>query len=385
MHRSEVFSGRRAIRVALAGPYPKPNSMTGTYGRILGHMISSPVFQPEVEFIPLHLTLPSDGGRARRMCVDAIRFARCLKQKPDILHLVMQKYQALYREFPILEVTRRAGIKTVVDIRAGTLQAMLARSGFRLQNGMMRRILKTGNAISVECVKDVGYLKQYHGLEGLYIPNVVLQEDYRRVIPARLPQVRGEPLRIIYSGRYSRDKGLGTILQSLHLLSKDGIRVELHLSGQSDDAAMRDMVLAYVRSPPQGTKVVDHGWDVPDLLGLLASSHVFALPTQWWGEGHPNAVTEAMTAGLAMVLSDWIHREDIVPEGGALIVPPNDAAALAGAFRRFAEEPALLASAGKVNRTHVGERFLDTVNYSVLLDAYRRLSGGDQAAAGSPA
>lgn len=78
-------------------------------------------------------------------------------------------------------------------------------------------------------------------------------------------------------------------------------------------------------------------------------------------------------AGLGMILSDWIHREDIVPNAGAIIIPPRDPLALAEAVEQYVNDPALLIEAGQVNRKFVQENYLDSVCYPRLLELYNKL------------
>ncbi len=368
------MSAAGKIRVLLAGPYPSPGGMTGTYGRILENLRTSPILAGEIEFIPHRVTLPSDGSAARRMLIDLARAGNSLRRRPDILHILMQKYRALYREFPFLEAAGALGVRTVVDVRAGTLQWMLGRAGARLQNAMMRRLLRRGDAVVLECPKDVAFVGETFGRSSLYLPNVALARDCERIRPNPDPPGPGGALRLVHSGRYSREKGTGILLEALRILSARGVRAELHLTGQGREPEILEMIRRYVASPPPGIPVIDHGWEVPDLYALLASAHVFVMPTTWRGEGHPNAVTEAMLAGLGMVLTDWIHREDILPDEGALLVPPGDPGAVADAVERYAKDPGLLDAARKANRRRLEERFLDRVCYPRLLELYRSLA-----------
>ena len=361
------------IRVLLAGPYPPSGNMTGTYGRILKNLRASHVFRSEIEFIPHRVTLPGDGNPLKRLGVDLTRAHRSLRDRPQILHFIMQKYRALYREYPMLVMARRRGVRTVVDVRAGTLQQMFQRKGHRMQNALMRKILRHGDAIVLECRKDVTFVAETFGREGLHVPNAVLTEDFRRITPAKDRPGPEIPIRLIHSGRYSKAKGTTILLAAMRELSRRGVRAELHLTGQGNEPDVLRLIGEFVKAPPPGTLIVDHGWDVPDLYALLASAHLFAMPTTWWGEGHPNAVSEAMMSGLAMILTDWIHREDIVPENGAIVVPPEDPVAVADAVERFAHDPKLLAKARQANRSCVEERYLDRVCYTRFLQLYKDL------------
>lgn len=358
------------IRVLLAGPFPKPDKMPGTYGRILQNIMNSSVFRNCIQFIPLRMTLPSDGNPLKRELLDIGRFLASLKTRPQILHFIMQKYRAIYREFPILKIAQFIGIKTIIDIRAGTLQLMLKRKNQKIQNAMMRNIIISSSEILLECKKDMEFIQKEFGKKGRYLPNVVLQKDYDRIVPANLCLGQNEPIKLIYSGRYSVEKGLQTVIDALYLLSENKIKTEFHLTGQYEDDELKDKINALQDNPIPHIKVIDHGWDVKDLYQLLASAHVFVMLTTWKGEGHPNSVSEAMMVGLAMILSDWLHRPDIVPDEGAIIIEPNNPDLLYKAILSYVKNPDSLIKAGEINRDFLYNNFLDKDNYRNLLQAY---------------
>jgi glycosyltransferase involved in cell wall biosynthesis len=65
---------------------------------------------------------------------------------------------------------------------------------------------------------------------------------------------------------------------------------------------------------------------------------------------------EYMAAGRAIVASDLpAIREVIEHEVQALLVPPGDAGALAGAIRRLADDPALRDRLGRAARARVAD------------------------------
>jgi glycosyltransferase involved in cell wall biosynthesis len=365
------------IQVLLAGPYPRPDGMKGTHGRIIDNLRTSVVLKDDVRFTQHRVTLPADGSLPSRFLVDMIRSVRSLKQKPDILHLIMQKFRSVYREHPMLTMARLRGVKTVVDIRAGSLQRMFQRKDYPLQNALMGSIFRKCDSIVLECRKDMEFVRDRFGREGIHIPNAVLTEDFERVSPTPHTLSMDRPIRLIHSGRYAEAKGTTVLLESMKILSQRGLRAELHLTGAGEEPEVLNKIDAFVKSPPDGTLVVEHGWAVPDLLELLASGHVLVLVTEHLGEGHPNSINEAMTAGLGLILSDWLHREDIVPEAGAIIVPPRDPVALADAVQQYIDNPDLLAEARRVNRRCVEERYLDRVCYPRFLQLYTQLRARD--------
>jgi glycosyltransferase involved in cell wall biosynthesis len=76
-----------------------------------------------------------------------------------------------------------------------------------------------------------------------------------------------------------------------------------------------------------------------DVPALMAAADVFALPSVW--EGQPLVVQEALRAGLPLVASRVGGIPDLTGPDAALLVPPGDAAALAGAVASVLGDPGL--------------------------------------------
>jgi glycosyltransferase involved in cell wall biosynthesis len=85
---------------------------------------------------------------------------------------------------------------------------------------------------------------------------------------------------------------------------------------------------------------------------LLAAADIFALPSLW--EGMPNALLEAMAAGLPAVATAVGAVPEMVDDGReALVVPPGDAGALARALAELAAGPARRRAMGALARQRV--------------------------------
>ena len=109
-----------------------------------------------------------------------------------------------------------------------------------------------------------------------------------------------------------------------------------------------------------------------DLPDLLAAADVFVLPSRW--EGQPLVLQEALRAGLPVVAFD-VGGVRAVAGDAAILIPPGDVAALAGAIRRVLAEPGLagqlreLASARAASLPSVADAV------SAALTIYQRLAG----------
>lgn len=153
------------------------------------------------------------------------------------------------------------------------------------------------------------------------------------------------PLAAAAVGLLDRGKNLGLLLDALVLLPPETVR--LTLFGRGPEAAA---LAARARQLGVAEAVDFAGWTPPeriwpevDLL-LMPSLH----------EGAPNAVLEALAAGVPVLASDVPeHREILPPE---LLLPAGDAAAWAARLVRLAARPEAelppLAAAGAI----AGER-----------------------------
>ena len=93
--------------------------------------------------------------------------------------------------------------------------------------------------------------------------------------------------------------------------------------------------------------------DVPDLLNAM---DIFVLPS--YSEGLSLALLEAMAAGLPVIATAVGGLPEVVTDGdNGLLIPPRDAAALAGALERLLADPALAQRLGANAREHVREHF----------------------------
>ena len=166
---------------------------------------------------------------------------------------------------------------------------------------------------------------------------------------------------ILSVGGIEPRKGSDTLVRALAILNREGRRPVLAVVGGhsfQDYRAYRDRVLASL--PDLGLRldedVIMLG-TVPDteLPAWYAAADVLAFPST--KEGWGLAVLEAMSAGLPVVVSDLpVFLEYLHPGQDSLMVPVDDAPALAAALGMVLDDP-LLADKIRTEALAVCERF----------------------------
>ncbi|HCL87288.1 glycosyltransferase [Pulveribacter sp.] len=177
------------------------------------------------------------------------------------------------------------------------------------------------------------------------IPNGIALERFPdALLPARW---QGRAPAILMASRFARQKDHATLIRALALLRQRGLAPALYLAGGGSRRLQRQ-AQALVRRLGLSDQVHFLG-SVSDLPQRLATTQVFALSTRW--EGMPLALVEAMAAGCACVGSDVVGVREVIAHGSTgLLVPPQDAAALADALQQLLKDAALAQRLGQAAR-----------------------------------
>lgn len=197
--------------------------------------------------------------------------------------------------------------------------------------------------------------------------------DTQRFVPATSvpdawPYRRGEHLVIGAVGRMQAVKDplnlVDAFLRLRELCPTDWPRLRLAMLGGGP-------LLAAARERLAQAGAAEQAWlpgDRSDVAQLLPQFDIFALPSQ--AEGISNTLLEAMACGCAPVATDVGGNPELVEEGAhGLLVPPQDAAALAAALARLVDEPALRQRLAGAALARVRSQF----SLSGMVDAYAAL------------
>ena len=132
------------------------------------------------------------------------------------------------------------------------------------------------------------------------------------------------------AGRLAPQKAYPVLLQAARTWRD---RPDRPLTVIAGDGPLWDELQGRIRREGLAVRLLGHRDDVAD---LLAAADVVVLPSRW--EGRPLVVEEALRAGAPLVATSVGGVPDMVGDA-ALLVPPDDAGALAAAVVSLLDEP----------------------------------------------
>lgn len=301
-----------ALRARGAGvlelPYPQPAG--GKLAKLRGYLAG---------FAALHRQIGLDGGQ--------------------VLHLT-----GLYKHFTPLEIlllrrARRRGLRTVYDVRAGSMYKHYSRLG-PLYRWLFRSLLRSADMVMIEGMEYAPFVLKTTGKPAFYLPNHI---SSAAIAPRPAAAAPAAP-RLIYVGRVNLEKGVETALQATRLLQQQGLACTLTIAGPGDAALLARLQAEYAD--------VGAHWpgSLPSagVLAELARAQLFLFPTRHLGEGHSNALTEAMAMGCVPVASDNGFNRSVIGPCGAILpfeAGASEYAAAIAALWRDGQWPVLSAQA----------------------------------------
>lgn len=147
---------------------------------------------------------------------------------------------------------------------------------------------------------------------------------------------QGEKIRLLYTGRMDRAKGLLDMLDAILKLVEIGDNVELHLVGMEEKG---DTILIELNNKAQKIGLTDrlffHGYKPvgPELFNYYINSDIYLLASQSSFEGFPRTIWEALAHCLPVVATKVGSIPDYLSDKrNALLINPNSSDQLANAI-----------------------------------------------------
>ena len=172
---------------------------------------------------------------------------------------------------------------------------------------------------------------------------------------------------ILGAARLAPQKGFDTLIEAARAWQDLTPAPLLAIAGSGP---LHDQLAAAAAPLGENARLLGQRADVP---ALLAAATVFVLPSRW--EGQPLILQEALRAGRPIVATRAGGTPDLTGDDAALLVPPDDPAALAAAVQRVLTDAALATRLADAARERA--RTLPSVNEATeaALAVYQEVGG----------
>ena len=299
--------------------------------------------------------------------------------RPDLMHTTLFESDLL---------GRGAGVTTGVPVVTSLVNVAYGPEQF--DNPDLRawklRSAQLVDAVSARAVRRFHALTAHVG--AIMARRLRLRDDRIDVIPrgrdpaqlgSRTPERRRrareqlgigtDELLVVAAARHEYQKGLDVLLEAFEPVAAHRPGARLVIVGREGSQTAR-LTAAIGPGAREVVRMVGARDDVPE---VLCAADLFAFPSRW--EGFGSVLLEAMALEAPIVASDLDAVREVVTAEEAVLVPPDDAGALAASIERALDDPA----GSGARATAARRRFLDhfTVERVVegMLAFYERALG----------
>jgi glycosyltransferase involved in cell wall biosynthesis len=294
----------------------------------------------------------------------ALREIRALyrRERPDLVHhvaikpVVLGGLAAWLTGTPAV-VNALTGLGFVfIDNTPGDGELAAGDRGRRLLKGAVRRLIRfvlgrQGSHLVLQNTDDHALLVG-HGVVAAERVTVIRGSGIDTEHYTPQPEAIGtQGVTVAYVGRMLEDKGVPTLVEAQQRVRARGIDLRLLLVGTPDADNPTSVPEATLRAWAALPGIEWRG-AVADVRRIWAEAHIAALPSR--REGLPKSLLEAAACGRALVATDVPGCREIARAGeNALLVPPDDPAALARALETLATDAPLRARFAAASRALV--------------------------------
>jgi glycosyltransferase involved in cell wall biosynthesis len=250
--------------------------------------------------------------------------------RPDVVlvgylgHFDVLLARVLFRGVPVVHDMLVFASDTARDRGAGGLKQ-------RLLASLDAAAVRASDVVVVDTEEHLGLLPAQRRADGVVVP-VGVPAAWTSAAPQRRPD--DAPVRVVFYGLFTPLQGAPVIGRALALL-RDEPQVQVTMVGSGQDLA----AARRAAGDRDGVEWVD--WVAPADLPALVAEHDVCLGI--FGRGDkalrvvPNKVFQGAAAGCAVVTSDTAPQRRALGTC-AVLVPPGDPDAIAGALRALAAD-----------------------------------------------
>jgi glycosyltransferase involved in cell wall biosynthesis len=306
---------------------------------------------------------------AFRLLFSVKRFVKFLLniifKRPDVAIIFFSNSFSAIEKGLMVIILRTFQIKVLVFPRAGGLIAEYFSNPWfakfiRFSFSKANMFLCQGLTFQRFAITELGFSK----ISSPIIPNWTASEVYLNIGANKNFGRKVNCPHILFLGWLEESKGALELLEAAKILVNSKIFFHLTFAG---DGRYADKARKFVEKYQLTKNVTFAGWvDEKKKISLLKSCQIFTLPS--WSEGLPNSMIEAMSAGLACVVTDvGVIKDFIAHNQDALVIKRKNIPQLVNSLKKLIVNQTLRANISKKAHLLASTKF-SLENGLVLLD-----------------
>lgn len=266
-------------------------------------------------------------------------------------------------ELQFLHAAKKAGHFVILDLRAGTKKSDYETGSPRYRRRFDEAI-SLADAIAVEGERFVPFLQEMRpDLTIHHLPNFILDAE----IPASLAEKPMDTIRFVYVGAVNEAKGVRHSAGLVKALHDKGFKVKFDVFGRVSKEFKVEVMGAV-----EGADIVEYHGPRPygDIQTALSQSHFFLFLSHWYGEGHSNALTEAMSQGCIPIVTDHGFSKAVSGDAGILVDDREDLVGVIAQIEKELQDPSSLIVRQEKAWRRVKNHFSESAVSAVLSQLY---------------
>lgn len=337
------LTGLTLPRVAQVG-----TTMGGGVASVIG--LTMAVVPASIVDAQSHVVTHDNGTKTGKVFAFARGVAVLLRDlafhRHDLYHVHFSTGASTFRKIALVQIIRWFGRPVIGHAHGGKYEAFYAGLP-AIGKAAVRRFIRQLDTLIVLSPQWADYFGRIVPAARIVIvPNAVR-------LPVETARDSALPLRVIALGQLGVAKGTQVLLDAMAILRATRSAVHLDFVGDGDVTKFQSSA----ETLGVDGNVTFHGWQRGEALdSLIGAASVFALPS--FAEGLPMSMLECMARGMPVIVTAVGGIPSVVSDNvNGLIVPVGDAAALANAITRLADDTAERQRLGQAGRQTVAARY----------------------------
>ena len=331
---------KEKLKILIVGSFPNPNSKNIYGGQLTAckTLINSD-FSKIFKIITLNSSFfstppPNLLKRSFFAVIRIINYSfKIIVNKPKVIIIfVADKLSAIEKGLMII-IAKRLNKSVMIFPRAGALinqynKNLLFQKYIKYTFSKADIFLCQGFSFREFAIKKLNFDQK----DTKIIPNWTAKPEYIAIGKNRNYLGKDDYPRILFLGWLEDFKGIKEILEASYILKKKGYTFRIVMAG---DGSKKNYIVEFINKYNLKEFIYLEGWvDDKQKISLLEKSNIFILPS--WNEGFPNALIEAMSAGLACIVTKVGMIPDFVEDQkNCLLIQPKNIKAIVYSFEKL--------------------------------------------------